>query len=77
MGYAVRRHEEHTTAKSCCRARTCDEFRRVAGRDLHLPYRITQDRHTGERVPGTYFQEPLVTETIELTELSFGSSTRG
>jgi hypothetical protein len=69
LNYAVRRHQQQYEPDTVLSRVECTDFRRVAGRDLYLPYKITLNNHTADRDPGAHFKEPLVTQVLELTDL--------
>jgi hypothetical protein len=69
LNYAVRRAELQYEGAIVLRRDTCDEFRRLAGRDVYLPYKITRENLTADSNPGIYFSPALSGSITEVTNL--------
>jgi hypothetical protein len=69
LNYAVRRSEQRYEDGTLLRRTTCDDFQKLAGRDLYLPMRITDEQYTSPNVPTTFFKEPVVTQVMEVSQI--------
>ena len=69
LNYSVRRHEQQYEEGILLNRIDCTDFRKIGDRDLYLPNKITLENYTADRDPGARFTEPLLIQTIEMTDL--------
>jgi len=71
LHFALRRIEERYDQKPIVRT-TCNQLTQLPGRDIWLAHEIVRDHFTYRMIPDQIFPEPILTETLELTEVSTG-----
>jgi hypothetical protein len=67
--YAIRRSEQRYDGGILLSRVDRDDFQKLPERDLYLPRRIVRHRFTDTNVATTYFKDPVVTGTIEVTSI--------
>jgi RNA polymerase sigma factor (sigma-70 family) len=71
LHFALRRIDECYDRKPIVRI-TCNQLTQLPGRDIWLAHEIVRDHFTYRMIPDQFFSEPILTETLELTEVSTG-----
>jgi RNA polymerase sigma factor (sigma-70 family) len=70
IAYALRRSEQRYDNGILLYRTDCEAFEKVPGRDLHLPHKCIRYEYTRRAIPGTYFKEPVLTVTLDVTAVS-------
>ncbi|GEM_PF-5200688 len=69
LNFAVRRQTRWSALGAVILTSEATEFEKLPSRELWLPKRIEVRWHTWHTIPDSHFEEPILTETFELTAL--------
>lgn len=72
LHYAVRQQEEWYEPNSLLRRCVASHFQKLSDRQLWLPWKCEIDYYTFDTLPGVVSQEPIVSETFDVSQVGVG-----